>query len=94
MMKKVAVQKELTDIKYELSNLGYDVSDIEEGENVEAIVYLADGYNIPYDNQMVNMTEGDSMDNNQSAILINATGKSSYDINNIIKNRIYSPLFE
>ncbi|MTI48636.1 YkuS family protein [Sporosalibacterium faouarense] len=94
MSKKIAVQKELYSLRSQLSSIGYDISDIEDNENVEAIIYMTDGYDIPYENQMISMADGEDMDNHQAAILINATGKTVDDIDNIISNRIYSPLFE
>lgn len=94
MSKKIAVQKDLYNIKTQLFDLGYEVSDIEENESVEAIVYIADGYNIPYNNQMINMADGEEMVENPGAILINASGKTVEDINNIITHRKYSSLFE
>lgn len=94
MSKKIAVQKELYDIRSNLTNLGFEISDMGEGENVEAIVYMGDGHNIPYNNEVISMTDGDNLDDNQSAILINANGKSIEEIKNIINNRVYSPLFD
>lgn len=94
MPKKIAVQKELYDIKSSLTNSGFEIYDMEDGENVEAIVYMGDGYNIPYNNQLTSMSDGEDIDNNQAAILINANGRSIEEIKGIIDNRVYSPLFD
>lgn len=93
MSKKIAVQKELYDIKSQLASLGYDIYDIEDNENVEAIIYMGDGSSIPYSNQMINMAHGDEIVDNQAAILINSMNKSVDEIKNVIDNRVYSPLF-
>lgn len=89
MSKKVAVQGNLKEIKEELRKLGYQVNDIEQSQNPDAIVYMSTGEHIPYKD----MTSGLEMDNANGAILINAEGKSIDDIQRIINSRIYSPLF-
>lgn len=92
MHKKLAIQQGLDNIKEGLINRGYDVYDLDENQEVEAIIYMADGYNIPYENQMVSLRGEDI--GGKSAILVNATGKTIDEIDNIIKNKVYSPLFE
>ncbi|WP_425448763.1 YkuS family protein [Dethiothermospora halolimnae] len=92
MHKKLAIQQGLDNIKEGLINRGYDVYDLDENQEVEAIIYMADGYNIPYENQMVSLRREDI--GGKSAILVNATGKTIDEIDNIIKNKVYSPLFE
>ena len=94
MSKKIAIQSGLENIKEKLIDLGYEVFDINERKSVEAIVYMADGYSIPYENQLINMAEGEEMVGGRGAILINATGKTIDDIDYIINNRVYSPLFK
>ena len=89
MSKKVAVQSNLKEIKEELRKLGYQVNDIEQSQNPDAIVYMSTGEHISYKD----MTSGLEMDNANGAILINAEGKSIDDIQRIINSRIYSPLF-
>lgn len=94
MKKRIVVQEGLDNIRNELNGFGYEVVDINENKNIEAIVYMADGYDIEYHNNLVNMNSGINMTNNKGTILINATGKTSEEIDKIIKNRIYSPLFD
>lgn len=94
MPKKIAVQSGLDKIKNELGGLGYEVVDINDSNSVDAVVYMADGYNINYHNQIVNMNEGEDISDNKGVVLINATGKTVEQIDYIINNRIYSPLFE
>lgn len=94
MSRRIAIQKELYDIKSSLINSGFEIYDMEDGENVEAIVYMGDGDDIPYNNQLISMSDGDNLDDNQAAILINANGRSVEEIENIINNRVYSPLFD
>lgn len=92
--KKVAVQEGLNDIKGNLERLGYDVYTLQENNSVDAIVYMADGYDISYYNTITNMNQGVNMDENKGAILINAKGKSIDEIEYIIENRVYSRIFE
>lgn len=94
MKKKIVVQESLSDIKDGLNNLGYEVVDINENNAVEAIVYMADGYDVQYHNNLINMDSGIDMTNNKGTILINATGKTLEEIDKIIKCRVYSPLFD
>ncbi len=94
MKKKIVVQEGLNDLRNSLNSLGYEVVDINENNNVEAIVYMADGYDIQYHNNLVNMNSGVDMTNNRGTILINATGKTVEEIDKVIKSRIYSPLFD
>lgn len=92
MTKKIAVQKELIDLKEELKLLGYDVVDIEDGERVDAIVYIYSGGEIPHINYTMKMDTSLNMDNYKGAILINAYDKTIEDIRNIIENKIYDSL--
>lgn len=94
MHKRIAVQSGLDNIKSGLDGLGYEVVDINDSNSVEAVVYMADGYNINYHNQLVSMNEGEDISGNKGVMLINATGKTVEQIDYIINNRIYSPLFE
>ncbi len=94
MKKKIVVQEGLNDLRNSLNNLGYEVVDINENNNVEAIVYMADGYDIQYHDNLVNMDSGVDMTNSRGTILINATGKTAEEIDKVIKSRIYSHLFD
>lgn len=94
MPRKIAVQNGLYEIKSNLINSGFEIYNIEDGENVEAIVYISDGDNIPYNNHFTNMSDADNLRDTHSAILINANGKSFEEIKHIINSRIYSPLFD
>lgn len=94
MKKRIVVQEELYDIRNSLNSLGYEVVDINENNEVEAIVYMADGYDIEYHNNLTNMNNGINMSNNKGTILINAKGKTCEEIDKIIKRRLYSPLFD
>lgn len=94
MIKKIAIQEGLNDLKNSLESKGYEIYDINENKEVEAIIYMADGYNIPYMDRFINMNEGFDMNRNQEVLLINATGKTLEEIEYIINNKLYSPLFE
>lgn len=92
MVKKIAIQKELIDLKKQLKLLGYDVVDIEDEERVDAIVYTYCGGEIPHINYTMKMDTSLNMDNYRGAILINAYDKTIEDIRNIIENKIYDSL--
>ncbi|WP_069650885.1 YkuS family protein [Caloranaerobacter ferrireducens] len=94
MAKKIAIQKGLDDLKNSLKSKGYEVYDINENKEVEAIIYMADGYSIPYMDRFISMDAGFEIDRNKEVLLINATGKTLEEIEYIINNRLYSPLFE
>ena len=90
MKKNVLVQNDLNSIKSGLNNLGYNLVDMTERENVDAIVYMADGYDVEYYNQIMDV--GQSISSGKGIMLINATGKTVEDIDKIISNKTYSPL--
>ncbi|AFS79861.1 hypothetical protein Curi_c28950 [Gottschalkia acidurici 9a] len=90
MKKNVLVQSDLENIKKGLNELGHSVVDMETGVDIDAIVYMADGANVNYHNQIMDV--GENILNNNGAILINATGKTIEDIDNMINNKVYSPL--
>ncbi|KPU26751.1 hypothetical protein TR13x_08765 [Caloranaerobacter sp. TR13] len=94
MMKKIAIQKGLDDLKNNLKSRGYEVYDINENKEVEAIIYMADGYSIPYIDSFISMDTGFEINRNKDVLLINATGKTLEEIEYIINNKLYSPLFE
>ncbi|WP_416199060.1 MAG: putative protein family (UPF0180) [Sporanaerobacter sp.] len=83
MAKKIAVEESLIDLKNELENMGYDIVDM-DNVDVEAIVYKSD---------LVNMNMGFDISNGKGAILINAHGRTTEEIDEIIRNRKYSSLF-
>lgn len=85
-MKRVLVQEDLAHIKNELTNRGYELVDMDTGQNIEAIVYMSDGIN------SINQNLSDDSLSSQGAILVNANGKSVDDIDSIISNKVYSPL--
>jgi len=94
MRKKIIVQEELSNLREDLNNLGYEVVDINEAGNIDAIVYMADGYDIEYHNTLTNMNGGIDIASSSGTILINAAGKTTEEIDNIIKKKLYSPLFD
>ncbi|KGG79457.1 YkuS family protein [Caloranaerobacter azorensis] len=94
MVKKIAIQNGLDDLKYSLKSRGYEVYDINENKEVEAVIYMADGYNVPYIDKFINMNTGVEMSGGNEVLLINATGKTLQEIEYIINNRLYSPLFK
>lgn len=92
MGKKIMVQKGLNHLKKDLIRFGYEIVSISDGAGAEAIVYMADGYDIGYHSSLVSMSNG--IDMNRGIVLINAAGKTAEEIDKIISNRTYSPLFD
>lgn len=92
MTKIVAVQNGLNDIKKELEDMGYIIVDM-DSEDAEAIIYMRPDKEIPYISSSINMNTKFDFERQSGAILINAEGRTIEDIDRIIKNRIYTPLF-
>lgn len=90
MRKNILVQSELEDIKSGLNELGYSVVDMNSGTSVDAIVYMADGNDVGYHEKIMDV--GANMLSSSGAVLINATGKTVEDVDNMISNKVYSPL--
>ena len=93
MPRRIAVQEGLKNMKEELESLGYEVVDMNH-EGVEAVVYMADGSDISYYGQMFSMNQGMNIAGNRGTLLINGKGKSIEELDYMIRNRLYSPLFE
>lgn len=93
MSKKVGVQEDLKDIKNELIKRGYNVTSM-DGEDLDAVIYTNPKGEMPYLSNYINMNMGFNIVNEKSGILINAAGKTIDEIEQIIKNRVYTPLFK
>lgn len=91
MYKKIAIQEGLEEIKKGLISLGYEIGNIND-ENLSAILYKADGYDINYHNMITNMIN-DNTEDRQGTLLINVTGKTLDEVDYIVNHRTYSPLF-
>lgn len=91
MNKKIAIQEGLEEIKRGLISLGYEIGGIND-EDLSAILYKADGYDINYHNMIKNMVN-DNTEDRQGTLLINVTGKTLDEVDYIVNHRTYSPLF-
>ncbi len=91
MAKIVAVQRELENIRKELSSLGYIVVDLKEGCSADVIVYIWQDEKIPYMGIGLSLNIG--LETGKGALLVNARDKSIEEIERIIENKLYSPLF-
>lgn len=91
MKKKIAIQEGLEEIKRGLISLGYEIGNIND-EDLSAILYKADGYDINYHNRITNMVN-DNTEDKQGTLLINVTGKTLDEVDYIVNHRTYSPLF-
>lgn len=81
----VAVQKHLHQIKQGLMEYGYDVVTYGEYKYpVDAIVYSG-GEVFSFTNQMNIPSNG--------MLMVNCTNKTIAEIDNILKRRVYTPLF-
>ncbi|KNF07093.1 hypothetical protein CLPU_25c00030 [Gottschalkia purinilytica] len=94
MSMKIVVQDGLDEIRTDLHNLGYEIVDIDSGENIEAVIYMADGQDISYYSNIISMSNSQEDTGNKGTLLINAKGKNTQEINKIITNRSYSPIFD
>lgn len=98
----VAVQKGLENLKEKLREKGYDVVTLGEyNYPIDGIVYAGHGLGESYvkNNNMPNLTSHRQMagfgDMNRSygVLMVNAVNKSIDEIDLILKNKVYSPLF-
>lgn len=90
----VAVQKELNKLKKELSEKGFEVVDLEGySYPIDAMVYEGNAFQVSYISRN-NMPENSlSSRANYGVFMINATGKSADEIEDMLRTRYYSPLF-
>lgn len=96
----VAVQKGMENIKEQLRERGYEVVTFGEyNYPIDAVVYAGYGIDTSYikNNNIPNLTSEMSVvgrqDRNYGVLMVNATNKSIGEIEYILKNRVYSPLF-
>jgi hypothetical protein len=91
----IAVQQGLDSIKKQLASRGYRVVELETNRNaVDAIIYQTNLPQIsyfPYDNLPAVNDEGKRK--NYGALIINSSDKGMEEIENILKTRCYSRLF-
>lgn len=90
----VAVQKGLDNIKNALAVLGHEVVDVENyNYPIDAIIYEGNSFQISHvtRNNMPQMSSG--IRANYGVLMINSSGKSIAEIDDMLKTRYYSPLF-
>ncbi|MBS4539289.1 YkuS family protein [Clostridium sp. D2Q-11] len=92
-MKNVSVQNGLNELAQELSRRGYNIVDSEDSNSAEVYIYMADGYNVSSLTNMMDMDNGEPIENPKGTLLINATGKNIEQIEEIINKGYYTPLF-
>lgn len=81
----VAVQSCTDDVKQELVSMGYDIVDFNSYTGyADAIIYTGHISNTFSEN----ITGSDN-----GIFVINAEGKTAYEIDNILQKRLYSPIF-
>jgi len=93
----IAVEDGLEDISKELKGKGYTmVNYLEYKGIVDAFIYKDDminGISHYQDNVMMGVTNSNSTNELQGVFVINANNKSVNQIEEMLKNRVYSPLF-
>ncbi|NLD50099.1 MAG: YkuS family protein [Clostridiaceae bacterium] len=90
----VAVLNSLNHIKKELSERGYEVVDVEKyNYPIDAIIYEGDSFRISHisNNNMPEPVMG--LRSNYGVFIINSSGKSIAEIEDMLRTRYYSPLF-
>ncbi|MCX7748044.1 MAG: YkuS family protein [Clostridia bacterium] len=90
----IAVQKELHKIVNALHEKGYQVVDPETyNYPIDAMIYEDAGFSISHisTNNMPLMASGQR--NHYGVLMVNSKGKTIQEIEQILKNRCYSPLF-
>ena len=90
----MAVQRGLENLGIELGNKGYEVVMLESySYPIDAIVYSGSFPQVSYitGNNMPQMRLGER--SSYGVLLVNSYGKSIDDIDLMLKNRCYSPLF-
>lgn len=85
-MKRVAVQENLTKIKEELKQRGYEVVGFNDSGFIDAVIYVDDtsGFKNINDSKEIN---------NSGTVIINAKNRSIEDLEYIIQTRRYEKLF-
>lgn len=90
----VAVQSGLDTIKEGLKQRGYEVVDLESyNYPIDAMIYVGNAFQVSHisRNNMPEATMGTR--GGYGVFMINATGKSLDQIEDMLKTRYYSPLF-
>ena len=90
----VAVLSSMEHIKKELTERGYEVVDIEDyNYPIDAIIYEGSSFGISHisRNNMPEPVMG--LRANYGVFMVNSSGKSIEEIDEMLKTRYYSPLF-
>jgi hypothetical protein len=92
---KVAVQKSLKHIIEGLRGLGYDVEqfDRQYRGDAQTIIYSAYSDNTTQSSNLECVTNNLFTNQSYGAFIVNGDGKDANQIDYVIKNRVYSPLF-
>jgi len=92
---KVAVQKNLIHVAKGLRDFGYEVEEFEREYRGDAqtIIYSAYKGGSQAINDFECVTNNFTTKQSQGVLMVNGDDKDSREIDYVIKNRIYSPLF-
>lgn len=84
---KISIEDQLAHLKNGLIELGYEVYNFSDNISSEAYIYSEKNTGLH------NLNNSITPDSN-GALLIDADGKSLSEIQDILNNRLYSPLFK
>ncbi len=88
----IAIDENLHHIKTGLQQLGYSVVDLKENQLTDVIIYYRDSQSNIFGGNLHNSFLS-GLGAESGTLLINGYGKTLEEIQEIIKNRSYSPLF-
>ena len=92
----IAIDGNLEDIRKGLENKGYQIVNLEGDESIDAIVYINNGHegsNLQQETSSPTIFTGENIHTKNGAFMINARDKSIDEIDQLLKQRSYSPLF-
>jgi len=93
----IAMESGLENISEQLRKKGYTIVSYPEYKGmVDAFIYKEDmisGINQYQNNMMTNALENNNTSESKGILIVNANNKNADQIEEILKNRIYSPLF-
>lgn len=93
----VAVDENLIELKEALEQRGYKVVRLGENKSVDAVVYYNNGDETSKGNFIMtdnSVFSGENIRSSNGVFMVNASQRSIEEIDQILKNKIYSPFFE
>ncbi len=88
----IAIDENLHEIKAGLEQLGYNVVNLRENQLTDVLIYYRDDQSNIFEGNLHNSFLS-GLGAEAGTLLINGHGKTIGEIDQILKNRSYSPLF-